>query len=704
MPVKTAGCTPQQQADARNRAFMDAIYSSRYHRKNRDERNRKTRERMAALRLREVTLPPQIAAGRLEAKREAARKYRERPKWGRHKFAIARRARERREVAAQKRGERQELLAKLEACVFSNQEWKALQRGPAALSCASSGGSGSVSPAIRSSHLFIKCVVSFQHWIQMGNTFDTRRLREMGPGQRHDSLEAGRIFEFDTVNAARTARANDDAALVLRRVLEGTGDSSLERGELWINLDFLVLDALSPDQPDSSLYRPESESVSDGDELPALESPQAGDVSFQGLSMGGGRCASEELPRQEASMLHNVGYVTAAEFEELVTLYLEEDLELYVEYKWLHEKWVRTLAHMVYLGCFLENMSLRARASDLQKGVEDVQAPPSTLLGLQTPSSQTEIGGIFAFERICASLLTGSPARLSTLLGLHTPSSQADLRAQCLDLQREQLLQKLRRTDGVKARQRARARLWAHCEKEAREGHRRGPGRGRRDCGGGAPRTVSLAPSCAVGGGGRRGARRLQYLVVLYVYVQQVPSHKTRPSSASAVVTGSSGATAPIYHEWEKAVAAWQVGCALGWHAHLHGVDPAPPATPMTLRRARAINSPLSPAGGQFRRSETGARREKSPPPAPVASTPSGRSYAVRWLEEGMVCSTFEQAMTLYEELDVEGLCPRMLTSSYGRNALFGGFPVQPPRAPTEGFRLPGGRRSLKIRLSLAGP
>lgn len=79
--------------DEETRRFMGSIYSHRYYRKyvarhlpvllsdsprNREERNRKTRERMARLRAQDPTLPPEILAVRLEARREAARKYRER--------------------------------------------------------------------------------------------------------------------------------------------------------------------------------------------------------------------------------------------------------------------------------------------------------------------------------------------------------------------------------------------------------------------------------------------------------------------------------------------------------------------------------------------------------------------------------------------------------------------------------------------------
>jgi hypothetical protein len=43
-------------------------------------------------------------------------------------------------------------------------------------------------------------------------------------------------------------------------------------------------------------------------------------------------------------------------------------------------------------------------------------------------------------------------------------------------------------------------------------------------------------------------------------------------SSANRVVSGSSGATAPLYTSWNATIVAWQVGCAAGEHDH--GVDP----------------------------------------------------------------------------------------------------------------------------------
>ncbi|KAJ7502405.1 hypothetical protein B0H11DRAFT_1906988 [Mycena galericulata] len=61
--------------------LMHGIYCHRYYTKNREQVNEKTRERMRRLRASDVTVPPEVLATRLEARRAAARKYRERNQW-----------------------------------------------------------------------------------------------------------------------------------------------------------------------------------------------------------------------------------------------------------------------------------------------------------------------------------------------------------------------------------------------------------------------------------------------------------------------------------------------------------------------------------------------------------------------------------------------------------------------------------------------
>ncbi|KAJ7646086.1 hypothetical protein DFH06DRAFT_1136232 [Mycena polygramma] len=71
---------PLSREDSEHRRFMGAIYSHRYYRKNREQRNTQTRERMARLRRQDSTVPPDVLEARLAARREAARKYREKNK------------------------------------------------------------------------------------------------------------------------------------------------------------------------------------------------------------------------------------------------------------------------------------------------------------------------------------------------------------------------------------------------------------------------------------------------------------------------------------------------------------------------------------------------------------------------------------------------------------------------------------------------
>ncbi|KAJ7197312.1 hypothetical protein B0H12DRAFT_1245072 [Mycena haematopus] len=73
------------------RQILQSIYSARYYRKHRDERNAQTRQRMARLRAQESQLPQAELEARLAARREAAHKYREK-----NQRALAIKARQRR--------------------------------------------------------------------------------------------------------------------------------------------------------------------------------------------------------------------------------------------------------------------------------------------------------------------------------------------------------------------------------------------------------------------------------------------------------------------------------------------------------------------------------------------------------------------------------------------------------------------------------
>ncbi|KAJ7033962.1 hypothetical protein C8F04DRAFT_1183714 [Mycena alexandri] len=93
-----------------DRRFMQSFNSSQYHARHREERNAKTRARMADLRAREHLLPLAEQEARKEARRESSRKYREKHSW--------RLAKEAREARAQARKERELAARKAQLYVF----------------------------------------------------------------------------------------------------------------------------------------------------------------------------------------------------------------------------------------------------------------------------------------------------------------------------------------------------------------------------------------------------------------------------------------------------------------------------------------------------------------------------------------------------------------------------------------------------------
>ncbi|KAJ7490225.1 hypothetical protein B0H11DRAFT_2229141 [Mycena galericulata] len=78
--------------------LMHGIYCHRYYEKNREQVNNKTRERMRRLRASDVTVSPEVLAARLETRRAAARRYRER-----HQHRLKMKAREARAEAAERK-------------------------------------------------------------------------------------------------------------------------------------------------------------------------------------------------------------------------------------------------------------------------------------------------------------------------------------------------------------------------------------------------------------------------------------------------------------------------------------------------------------------------------------------------------------------------------------------------------------------------
>ncbi|KAJ7480364.1 hypothetical protein B0H11DRAFT_2233493 [Mycena galericulata] len=173
-------------------------------------------------------------------------------------------------------------------------------------------------------------------------------------------------------------------------------------------------------------------------------------------------------------------------------------------------------------------------------------------------------------------------------------------------------------------------------------------------------------------------------------------------TSANRVISGSRGATAPWFSNWEDLLVSWQAGCSRGDHGHPSGPDyprattasvPTAPATPSRRRTATITigdrvyeDLPYSVSPSSMRRSGTTPTASASPSQsrgggsasstarAPsqsrgsawreaTHSTPFSRVYGVRWNEEGVVLSVLDEAIELFDELDSLGLRPRMLTS-----------------------------------------
>ncbi|KAJ7429585.1 hypothetical protein B0H11DRAFT_1944494 [Mycena galericulata] len=97
--------------------LMHAIYCHRYYMKNREQLNEKTRERMRRLRALDVTVPPEVLATRLEARRATARGYRERNQW-----KLKMKARVARAAAAEERRQAKEHQERKEKRAAARQE------------------------------------------------------------------------------------------------------------------------------------------------------------------------------------------------------------------------------------------------------------------------------------------------------------------------------------------------------------------------------------------------------------------------------------------------------------------------------------------------------------------------------------------------------------------------------------------------------
>ncbi|KAJ7429400.1 hypothetical protein B0H11DRAFT_2265904 [Mycena galericulata] len=492
MPPSTIGRTPQQQVEDRDKAFLDAIYSSRYHRKNRDERNKKTRARMAKLRAQEATLPPPALAVRLEARREAARKYR-----AKNHLKIARGARERRRFLAKERkaAEVQEARDRYERMGFLAEATQAF----------------------------------------------------------HEAIYIDSVDDVPGCRAPLTAE--EEGLIAIRRMEE-----------------------------------------------------------------------EEELRRSTRYRMHRLGYVPLEEFVEMRGIFLGDDLDLYMEYKWLHTAW----------------------------GHATVLTEPKSAMVVAVVLHGYEIGNLdlllVVWPCLCAAAVFHPP------MDSKSPS-------RCLP-------------------------PWFPDDPTLRK----------EDC-----HKIYLATG------------------------ENLPNAGAYSSwtTAGAIIHGRSSASAPIYHSWEKAVAAWRVLCERGMHDHAShspvkgvppatAVSPSPAARRSTTRSERsstAAPSTAAPSPGTARtrtnpsilkmpgfstmpipprEATTPSPSQRSFPsrtfmsrhgPAIVPAPPALRAYAIRWADTGVVCGSFGEAKQLYEELDGQGQCPRMLTTpSFVEAACFAeGFSVTEP-------------------------
>ncbi|KAJ7077511.1 hypothetical protein B0H15DRAFT_955014 [Mycena belliarum] len=192
-------------------------------------------------------------------------------------------------------------------------------------------------------------------------------------------------------------------------------------------------------------------------------------------------------------------------------------------------------------------------------------------------------------------------------------------------------------------------------------------------------------------------------------------------TSAQRVVSGSSGATAPLFTSWGAVVAAWDAGCGNGGHSHGQDSAVAPPNSPggegpssatisiggRTFHNVPCVSSsgrpgsiapahrqassvpppplrssaappasPVAHAVAAGRRVDEKAPRKQRAPSTPSKSSPpvpaspsSPRAYSVRWDGEGVVCGSRHEATTLYASLQALGLSPSMMTTTSLGNA-----------------------------------
>ncbi|KAJ7159903.1 hypothetical protein C8R43DRAFT_947983 [Mycena crocata] len=546
--------TPQEECEARDRRLIEAIYSARYHRKNREERNRKTRLCMAALRAQDTTLPPEQLAARLAARRASAKKYREQQVHRmptRNKWKIAKRAREARRAAKEQRD-----TALTSA--FS----------PAELSYSGLRPTGQMRPGERQDLEDV--------WrANEANEARYEARRREHELQQHIALlktaaDAAEVYEEHLRRATSPCLMN---TTMMRR-----GD--LQKGESLAAMDFIFTTGLKSAEAAGEGSNADSDSGSEGmpeldtfDDLPPLLDVVVDPSIFaeydsedddMPVDQSGTNLSAAELEGREAiRRVHAAGFVMPHEFSEIIAMYFDDDLELHAGFQWLQENWVRTFASALWLAFFLEygQQAIWGVESDTELPAFAQRFPWDTLRRRN-----------FADWEQC---LRERRRRLVVLAGRW----KAARNLRCYGS--EVVL-------GLSVSVACRAHR--HCLRR----HRRWipptaawyldtPGLAPKDCN----KIYFSADRCLVPGYPRIGPQGCNKIYLATGPYLKVPGAYTSWSTASAVIHGSSGATAPAYARWAKAVEAWQGGCDRNLHNHPGRGTIDAPHTPTPARAAQ---------------------------------------------------------------------------------------------------------------------
>ncbi|KAJ6592935.1 hypothetical protein B0H19DRAFT_1055596 [Mycena capillaripes] len=211
---------PKKSRNPPAEPLMHSIYCDRYLRKNREECNRKTRERMARLRASDVMVAPKVLAARLEARRAAAKKYREKCSCVIETNVLRIKAREARARAANERQAAKDREALTE-------------RREAARKCTMSRHADSLDPE--------------GGWANASRILPLTTSREMVPGPRQDILDDHhsqwdwRMFLFHppTFGLTLHSRLAGGELSTSNRTFSMSPPAELQRGETGLNLDYV---------------------------------------------------------------------------------------------------------------------------------------------------------------------------------------------------------------------------------------------------------------------------------------------------------------------------------------------------------------------------------------------------------------------------------------------------------------------------------